>query len=116
VLGGSRFGSSSVDGRRPAPATPGIVKLLLPPRQSRGISLVIRFDARSGKPVDVYFADKVAAGGLLVRSLTPDALVQQNANITPILPRASMRRFGGCRPRISERLPIVSRLFPQNRG
>jgi hypothetical protein len=42
----------------------------------------IRFDARSGKPVDVYFADKVAAGGLLVRSLTPDALVQQNANIT----------------------------------
>jgi hypothetical protein len=30
---------------------------------------------------DVYFADKVAAGALLVRSLTPDALVQQNAQI-----------------------------------
>jgi hypothetical protein len=41
----------------------------------------IRFDAKSGRPVDVYFADKVAAGGLLVRSLTPDAVVQQNASI-----------------------------------
>jgi hypothetical protein len=35
----SRFGVSSMDTRRTAPATPGIVKLLLPPRQSRGNSL-----------------------------------------------------------------------------
>jgi len=41
VLGRSRVGFSSMDTRCCRPATPGIVKLLLPPRQSRGNSHVI---------------------------------------------------------------------------
>jgi hypothetical protein len=76
----------------------------------------IRFDARSGKPVDVYFADKVAAGGLLVRSLTPDALVQQNANITLDLATRLDAALGRLSPEDQRTLADSLDALPAERG
>jgi transposase len=63
---GPIISSAMVDARRTAPATPGIVKLLLPPRQSRGAPVVTRF-----APLTRLGSSLASRAGAMMLSLGP---------------------------------------------
>jgi hypothetical protein len=41
----------------------------------------LKLDKETGRPLEIHLVDKLSAGMALIRSLTPEAVVQQNAQI-----------------------------------
>jgi hypothetical protein len=51
------------------------------PKNLRLAITKLKLDKETGRPLEIHLINKLDAGMALIRSLTPDAVVQQNAQI-----------------------------------